>query len=584
MIRKSVVAKLWVAIVLLMIIILTALNLGLFQLVENFYYSQIARNLINQGQEIARIYQNEPHNPDVSREIDLVSRIINTHILIIDKDGNIQACNAMMELQAGSVFFDQDIKNVFKGEIVIRRGFHTHFSTQMLSVALPISIGENVQKAILMYTPVAPITATLSSLRTLIFYGLFGSLVLASILAFFLSKTLSRPLLKMNDVALEMAKGDFNNRIPVTSSDEIGLLSASLNYLSVQLKQNIFELSYEKEKLESVLTSMTDGLITLDSHGSVILYNPQAQELLGDCEILQERKRFADCLNFAEIDSLYKQVIADKIPREGTVVNNQKTLSVRLAPLFKPDKEDLLGVVIVLQDITKERRLEEMRKEFVANVSHELRTPISLIQGYTEAIIDGVADESRQRESFLRVILDETQRLKRLVDDLLELSRLQTGAIEINKEWVNLESLCSRLQEKFAAVLKDTGLGFKCEIGEGAQEVWADRFRMEQVLINLINNAIRYAQKGLLIIKSSKDEKGYVIEVRDTGIGIPQDDLPNIFERFYRTDKSRSRESGGTGLGLSIVKNIVEAHGGKITAESKEGEGTRFKIFLPLKE
>jgi two-component system sensor histidine kinase ResE len=581
MIRKSVVAKLWVAIVILMIIILTLLSMGLFQLVENFYYSQIARNLINQGQQIAELYKNAPHNLQVSSQIEMISRIINAHILIVDKEGQIQACNTMMQLPPGSVFQDRELAEVFNGQIAIKRGFHHHFDTQMLSVALPINVDNEIKKAILMYTPVAPITATLASLRRLIYFGLLGSIVLASILAFFLSKNLSKPLIKMNEVAMEMAKGNFNHRIPVSTSDEIGVLSATFNYLSAQLKQNISALSYEKEKLENVLTSMTDGVITLDSAGQIILYNPQAKKLLNDCGEIKEGALLTDCVYLTEVNVLFNEVIKERTIKKGEISPSDKTLSVRLSPLFQPENEEIIGVVVVLQDITKERRLEQMRKEFVANVSHELRTPISLIQGYAEAIMDGLADNPEQRKHFLKIIHDEANRLKRLVDDLLELSRLQTGAIELNKEWVNVEQLCLQLRDKFKSALDQEGLAFRWEICDDATEIWADRFRIEQVLINLMSNAIRYAKKGSIKIDVGKDDQGFLIKVSDTGAGIPARDLPYIFERFYRADKSRNRESGGTGLGLSIVKNIVDAHGGKITVESKEGEGTTFRIFLP---
>ncbi len=239
-----------------------------------------------------------------------------------------------------------------------------------------------------------------------------------------------------------------------------------------------------------------------------------------------------------------------------------------------------MGLIIVLQDITKEKRLEEMRREFMANVSHALRTPITLIQGFSEAMID-IADSPEQQENFARTIFEEANRLKRLVEDLLELSRIDAGVISLEKELFNINDVFQEMKAKFEGTLKARRIDLEWEVDGDAQEIWVDRFRFEQILINLIDNAIRHTAGGKIRLLSRKNEQGIEIHVKDTGVGIAAEDLPNLFERFYRADKSRSRESGGTGLGLSIVKNLVEAHGGTITVESKPGSGTDFIMVFP---
>ncbi|MEW6662473.1 MAG: ATP-binding protein [Bacillota bacterium] len=482
MFRRNIVLKLWLAVVILMVITLVVLGLGLFQLVENFYYNQIARNLILQGQEIAEMYKTLPE-AEFNRQLDNIALVVNAHIVIVDRSGTVHACNSMMHLAPGEVFQDQEIAKVFDGEISVKRRYHFHFENQMLSAALPIWQDGKVNKALLLFTPVAPITATLQSLQKLMYFSLFSSIVLASILAFFFSRSISRPLIKMNQAALEMARGNFNNRIPVSSEDELGVLSASFNFLSDQLSQHISALSQEKEKLEKVLA--------------------------------------------------------------------------------------------------KERKLEESRREFVANVSHELRTPIGLVQGYSEALMDGFAASQEQQAAFIKNIHEEANRLKRLVDDLLDLSRLQTGSVVLEKEWIDLEQVCRQLKEKYHGNLERAGMDFHWSIEPAAVRVWADRFRLEQVLFNLMDNAIRYAKEGDIMLEAARKEKGTVIKFSDAGEGIAPQDLPHLFDRFYRGDKSRNRVSGGTGLGLSIVKNIIEAHGGEISVESQEGKGTTFIIILP---
>lgn len=578
---KSVVAKLWMTIVLLMVIIIISLGLGLFRLTENFYYSQITNNLITQGMQIADMYSKDPEIFQDEKEVERISGILNAHILFLDEEGKIKVCNMSFHMLPGSVFEEENLHKIFAGEIVSQRGYHHSFETQMLSIGIPVKTGDKITKALLIYTPIAPITATLNSLRGFVFWALLGALILASILAFFLSRSISKPLIKMNQVALGLAQGDYAQRIPVKSNDEIGVLGASLNYLSEQLSTNISALSYEKEKIENILLSMTDGVIVFDIKGSIVLFNPQAKQLLANCVDIENNEMLEKCVYLSQLNSLYSKILQTKELTEGKITVDGMTIAARLSPLFDTDSKALIGVIAVLQDITKEQKLEEMRREFIANVSHELRTPISLITGYGEAIIDGVAERPEQSNNFVRVILDEANRLKRLVEDLLELSRLQSGSVNLEKEWVDIPKVVQDVKEKFYHVLKEHKTDFRAEISTGAEHAWADRFKFEQILINLVSNAVRYTPGGVITIRSEESEQNTIISISDTGKGIPTEDLPFVFERFYRADKSRNRESGGTGLGLAIVKNLIETHQGVIKVDSQEGAGTVFTILFP---
>lgn len=581
MFRKSIVAKLWLTIVLLMVFIIASLGLGLSRLMENFYYSQITKNLITQGLRIADMYSNEPETFQDNNELNRLSHILNAHIMLLNNEGRIMACNMSLHLLPGSIFKENDLNKIFSGGMIAHRGYHHQFGTQMLTVGVPVKTGDKIFQALLIYTPVAPITATLNSLKGLVYWALLGSLILASILAFLQSRSLSRPLVKMNQVALGLAKGDYTQRVSVKSSDEIGLLGASLNYLAEQLKENISALSYEKEKIENILLSMTDGVIVYDIKGNIVLFNPQAKQLLKICPSIVENGLQEHCANQNQLNLLYKEILQTKKLTEGKVTIDDKTISARLSPLFDVDSKALTGVIAVLQDITQEKKLEEMRREFIANVSHELRTPISLITGYGEAIMDGVYETPEQRNGFIKVILAEAGRLKRLVEDLLELSRLQSGSIILEKEWVDIEQVAQGVKEKFHNVLREENTELQVEIGRGAEMVWADKFRLEQIFINLISNAVRYAPGGVIKLRSLKCGPNKIISISDTGRGIPAADLPFVFERFYRADKSRNRESGGTGLGLAIAKNLVEALQGTIKVDSQEGQGTVFTISFP---
>lgn len=578
---KSIVAKLWITIVLLITMVFTALGLGLYQAIGNYYYSQIAGNLIAQGQEVAALYAENPAKFQENNEIDHVARIMKAQVIILNDKGIIQTCNQMVHMAPGTLFEESDLAAIFSGKVIAKRGFHQAFDMQMLSIGLPVVKNSKVEEALVIYTPIAPLSATLNTFRGIIYWGLLMAILLTSILAFFLSRTLSRPLIKMNQVALSLAKGDYNQRVTVKSGDEIGILGASLNFLSEQLKKNISELSYEKEKIENILIGMSDGVITFDTAGKIILFNPQAEYLLDNCGDVKKNKVLKQCPYLTQLHLLYQRVLETGDIIEGEVNVKGKIVSAKLSPLFDVTSKDLIGVVTVLQDVTKERKLEEMRREFVANVSHELRTPISLIQGYSEAVMDDVAESPAQRNSFLKIIMEEANRLKRLVEELLELSRLQSGTISLEKEWLDVADVIEKVKDKFQTSFKQNDIDFRVEIGPDATSLWVDSFRLEQVLINLISNAIRYAPRGVILVTTRKVENGIELSVNDTGRGIPEEDLPFIFERFYRADKSRNRESGGTGIGLAIVKNIVDAHHGKITVMSKDAEGTTFTIVFP---
>lgn len=581
MFAQNIVAKLWLAIILLLVLIIASLGVGLLRLTENFYYSQTTKNLVSQGLHLAEMYSSEPEVFKDTNQLNRISQIIGTHTLFLDEKGTITVCNMSMHMLPGSVFEEDSLKKIFRGEIVAQRGYHHQFSTQMLSVGIPIKTGDKITQALLLYTPIAPITETLNSLKALIYGALLSSLVLASILAFFLSRSLSRPLVKMNQAALGLAKGDFTQRISVKSSDEIGVLGGSLNYLTEQLRDNITALSYEKERIENILLSMTDGVIAFDTKGRIELFNPQVKQLLDGCANIERNEPLERCVYLNQLNSLYMEILGTRKLTEGKIIVNGKIVKARLSPLFATDTGELAGIIAVLQDITQGEKLEEMRQEFMANVSHELRTPISLITGYSEAIIDGIVEKPEQRNGFIKVILDEANRLKRLVEELLELSRLQAGAISIEKEWVDIASVGQGLRDKFSNILNEDKSDFQIEIGSGAEKVWADRFRLEQILINLISNAVRYAPGGVIKLKSVENEQNTIISISDTGKGIPTNDLPYVFERFYRADKSRNRESGGTGLGLAVVKNLVEAHQGTIKVDNREGGGTVFTISFP---
>ena len=408
---------------------------------------------------------------------------------------------------------------------------------------------------------------------------LFG-LGISLVLGFVLSKTITSPLASLQTKAERMAAGNFGYKIDVKSDDEIGHLTVAFNNMAAELKNTLEEISSEKNKMETILRYMGDGIITFTPDGAVMHQNPVAQKMLSTSEITS----FSGFTQAAGLDLPIEKLL---YLNNNTVLENDIEVSGRhisacFAP-FKTEGQKLSGVIVVLHDITKQQKLELARREFVANVSHELRTPLATIKSYTETLIDSApAGEEEYRKSFLETINQEADRMTRIVSDLLTLSKLNSPET-MQKTSFALDRLVAEVVRKQTHAIREMDHEVHLHIDDGMPPFYGDSGRMEQVVTNLLTNAIKYTPAGgkIDVYCGSKLTYAYII-VKDNGIGIPKEDLPRIFERFYRVDKARSRQKGGTGLGLAIAKEIVEAHGGKIALESELGKGTEITITMPL--
>ena len=582
-VKNSIISKLWIAITLLIIIVLLILTLSLSSFIEEFYFTQISNELIKDGQQLIEIIKNENNSEEVAYKVETLANLTNAHLVIVDDEGMVQACNSMMGLPAGMNFNPEELQEVFNGQTVTKVIKNQVFEGPMLAVAIPININNRTTNALMMFKPVNPITDTIYQLRKQILITAIGAIILASVISFFLSRTLSKPLIEMNRVALEMAQGNFNHKVNISSEDEIGLLSSNINYLSTRLQNNIEELSQEKVKLENILTSMSDGVVTLDSNANIILLNPFAQKLFfHDLEDINLEKNFFKNVKNRELQNLFQLVNKEKRSKVKDIEIDGKLFSARMAPLLNLERK-IAGVVTVLQDVTKERQLEKMRQDFITNVSHELRTPLSLMQGYSEALIDGMALNKEKQDKIINIIYDETLRLKRMVNELLDLSKLQTGNFTLNKQELDLNQLLEHFCEKYKSIVAKADLEFEVEVDEHLPRIYADYDKIQQALINLIENALKHTKEGKISLKAYEQKERIVIEVIDTGMGIAKEDIEFIWERFYKADKSRNRNQGGTGLGLAIVKSIIEAHNGQLWVKSEEGLGSTFGFNLPKK-
>ncbi|MEA4920381.1 MAG: ATP-binding protein [Clostridiaceae bacterium] len=405
---------------------------------------------------------------------------------------------------------------------------------------------------------------------------MFGVLV-AVLLSFFLAKTITTPIERLTNQATQIASGDFSHLAEIYAKDEIGILTQTFNEMSLKLQDNLRTIDDERGKLNTLFIHMADGVVAFDVNGRIMHINPEAEKMLG--RKFDENAVYADVFPDLAIDESDMVEEGQYIKIDYTV--NKRMLMIFFAPLKTGSESG--GIMAVLHDVTQQKRLDDARKEFVANVSHELRTPLTNVKGYTETLMDAYDDidvDTRQR--FLGIIYSEADRMTRLVKDLLTLTKLDYERMEAGKDEIDLRGIAESVAESMEIEAEKQGISLSCLIPLELPNVCGDRDRLQQVIMNVVSNAVKYNQRGGRVdISGGIKGENVFLTVSDTGLGIPEEDLPRVFERFYRVDKARSREKGGTGLGLAIAKEIVEFYGGSINVRSKEGRGTSVTITLP---
>ncbi len=413
--------------------------------------------------------------------------------------------------------------------------------------------------------------------------GVVLGFALALGIAFLVARAITGPLREMRAISRDIARGDFSRKLRVDSKDEIGQLADALNRMSEKIKKRIETIAGDRDDLLAILSRIIEGVVAVDREEKVILFNPAAERMfaLPKDKVLGE---FCwEVLRNSELNSLLKEVLnkGELLSRELTVLfPRERIFAVHAVPLG--DREKVWGAVAVLHDITGMRKLEEMRVEFVANVSHELRTPLTSIRGFVETLKEGAVDNPEEKVRFLNIIEKHADRLNHLINDLLQLSRIESREIKMESRSINLKELIDEVVADFEDKMDRKGQSIEVKISPEFPEIEADRERIEQVLNNLLDNAVKFTPpEGKICLSALEEGEDIRIEISDTGIGIPREYLSRLFERFYRVDKARSKELGGTGLGLSIVKHIVQAHGGTVGVESEPDKGSKFFFTLP---
>ena len=470
------------------------------------------------------------------------------------------------------------------GSTLVCPGSVTRCGRNMLraDAALPGGRGVLLVKASMR----AAVETTVRQLRRQVFYAGLVAVALSLLVALGLSERISGPLRRMRRLARQMAEGDFSQRLNIRSGDEVGALASSFDSLADSLRNTLANLSEEQARLSGILASVAEGIVAVDAEGKVSLINPQAAALLQignpgavglsihDLPLpAHVTQQFGHCLLTNETCSA-----------EFALKNPQRHLVLQVAPVAAGEKERW-GAVAVLRDVTEARRLDEMRRRFISDASHEIRTPLTAIGGFASAIADGTAETDEERTRSAARIVREVERLNRLVNDLLDLSRIESGAQQLDLEEVDLPEIIMGTVEGLESQIQERGISVETDLPSDLSKVLADPDRVYQVLVNLVSNALRFNTPEGKIVITAGPVNGFVrVAVQDTGRGIPPDEISQIWERFHRADTSRDRQAGGTGLGLAIVRSIVEAHGGSVSAESAVGKGSTFSFTLPINE
>ncbi len=532
-------------------------------------------------------------NSDIHTILTSINNASISEIEVIDSSGIIRGTSDInSQDEVGQKTTDANVKAALAGGKYTKNPIEERSGVRYQVVVKPLVSSSGGESNIIGVVEVRASLETtydnLNHISLIYFSASLLAVVLGVVMAVIISRSLTKPIAEINDRTTRIAQGDYSGGILVRSNDEIGQLAENVNALAVRIEETTNSTEFERRRLDSVLEHMTDGVIATDRRGSINIINTAALQMTGmeDSNValgqsILEVLQIADRYNLRELLDNQDELLLDFSNEERQLIIRAYFSLIQRASGF------ISGLVIVLHDVTEQQRIEEERRQFVSNVSHELRTPLTSVKSYVDALQEGVIEDPEVAKSFLAVAQDETTRMIHMINDLLELSRMDSGTMKLETEYVNVGELFNYILNRFDMIIANDDkpekyYTIKREITNSQIWVELDTSKFTQVVDNIMNNAIKYSPDGGVITARMIDRKTEVVlSITDQGLGIPKKDLGHIFDRFFRVDKARSRAQGGTGLGLAISKEIIERFGGKIWVESSEGKGSTFSISLP---
>lgn len=559
---------------LLILLAMEVIGLYLLRSLEQYHRKSLMESLESQAKSIAfTLKDNLNGTSDIKALIDMyITPESNLkYIYILDNTGTILESSVSKSGKFLTLAISRALDGTQSEEVTVDID-----NDRLENIAYPIKSSKgDVVGVVYLSASLKNIYNTLDNVKVILISATMLALAITGILGFVLAKTITDPIKELTFKVAEVARGDFEQRIVVKSRDEIGQLSEMFNILTRRLKETLYEIDSEKKKIEAILMYMSDGVLAINNQGEIIRENLAAREMILNGNPSSSLFEILKSKAGLDLDS---GLLGDEY-REFTVNIKERTLKLYFAPI-KNDKDEREGYVVVLHDITEQHRLENMRKEFVANVSHELKTPLTTIKSYVETLLSELENDDRIIKQFLQIIDNEADRMARLVRDLLQLSKLDYQRKLDKVSEINLKKLLESVVTKLRMSVEEKNHSLVLDLKDVV--IKGDEDKLEQVILNILSNSIKYTPKnGVISVSIVENDHSAEVRIKDNGIGIPKEDLPRIFERFYRVDKARSRELGGTGLGLSIAKEIVELHQGTIDVISEVGIGTEVIVRLP---
>lgn len=579
--------RLLFALIMLIFIVLIGLGLLLGQLFKGYYIDSFDGRMKQETKLVSTYIQDTGGINKVSIEkIDDFSDMLNSRITIVDTKGKVVYDSGALE-NTSNKRHESILESIVSNQsdedemIEIGGGYNLHYYWDRVNVD-----GET-EATIILSTKLTEIKNAYEQIWWILTISLGLALFVIILLGFKITTRYTKPIESATNVAIELAKGNYRARTYEDHADETGMLSSSINVLARNLQELMKSKEIQQDRLGTLIENMGSGLILIDSRGYINLVNRTYKEIfqIESSEYLD--KLYYEVIDQKEICDLIEEIFMTehKIRKQMIVPVGieRRHFEVYGVPIIGMN-DVWKGILLVFHDITEIKKLEQMRKDFVANVSHELKTPITSIKGFSETLLDGAMEDKQTLVAFLTIILNESDRLQTLIQDLLDLSKMEKQGFQLSYQKMNIVDVLKEVLPILAGKANEKNIALQLEAEGDEVFVEGDVYRLKQVFINLITNAISYTPaNGLVKVEVRERTNKIRIKVIDTGIGIEKKEIPRIFERFYRVDRARSRNSGGTGLGLAIVKHLIEAHKGNIRVESKVGRGTTFIIEL-LKE
>ncbi len=570
---------------LIVLIVLASLGAILGPFFKEFYLERMSDRMEKESDVVAYYLQDiDLADRDLLQSITLdLSERLDVRITIIDPDGVVLAESEANPEDLENHLNRAEIQAVIRGDNGRETRYSSTVNKELLYFAMPLENGEGDEGFVRLGLEMEELNSVYQNIWTLLFVSFFIAFLVILILASKLTNQMIRPVEDARRVANELAKGNFSARTFEGANLETGELNRSINVLAENLEQITQTYENQQERLETLIENMGSGLILINTKGDITLLNRSCKAIFDEDTDLWKNQLYYKVIKHKKINKLIQEIFLTEKPTRKQlklpIGIYFKHFDVHGAPIIGYD-ENLKGIVIVFHNITELKKLEQARKDFVANVSHELKTPVTSLKGFTETLLDGAMENEELRKQFLTIIANESERLEGLIYDLLELSKIEGTHFQLNWQPVNLDELIDEvfliLEEK--AHLKNMHLSKKVT---GSSQIIADSHRIKQILINLVNNAIVYTpEEGNITVRVKEQKETVLMEVEDSGIGMSKKEIPRVFERFYRVDRARSRNSGGTGLGLAIVKHLAEALHANLSVDSEVGKGTTFRLLF----